>query len=252
MGCNFTGKLPLGEEHEAIGYACTCTVDGCIHDDFDEPPLAFGELVSSSNRFADGAGSGCGAGPGAARAATRRRAAIRRRRRGVAERRRRGALRAAAPRDGGGRSYSEWQRTFDLRGRGSQHRRGQRLGGENQAPGQGDDDPRLRGEFGRLRERLRPRKSRLRRARLQRRVRQPLLLGGEGLAVSLSLDAAPPRQLFGFPFPLVTIVPGLLRFMGHAAWWMPGWLDRILPTIHIDDAGEATELSNEPQPSSSG
>ncbi|MEM8618659.1 MAG: MMPL family transporter [Actinomycetota bacterium] len=37
----------------------------------------------------------------------------------------------------------------------------------------------------------------------------------------------------------LTIVPGLMRFMGHAAWWMPGWLDRILPTIHIDDAGEA-------------
>ncbi|MEO1058250.1 MAG: MMPL family transporter [Actinomycetota bacterium] len=39
----------------------------------------------------------------------------------------------------------------------------------------------------------------------------------------------------------LTIVPGLMRFLGGAAWWMPGWLDKILPTIHIDDAGSSQD-----------
>ncbi len=46
----------------------------------------------------------------------------------------------------------------------------------------------------------------------------------------------------------LTIVPGLMRFLGGAAWWMPRWLDKILPTIHIDDAGSSDTSPAEPTP----
>jgi RND superfamily putative drug exporter len=49
-----------------------------------------------------------------------------------------------------------------------------------------------------------------------------------GLTVAVLVDATVVRMV---------LVPASMALMGNANWWMPGWLDRILP--HIDVEGEA-------------
>jgi hypothetical protein len=52
---------------------------------------------------------------------------------------------------------------------------------------------------------------------------------GIGLAVAVLLDA----------FILRTIlVPAVMHLSGRANWWLPGWLDRILPHISIEPGAE--------------
>jgi RND superfamily putative drug exporter len=36
----------------------------------------------------------------------------------------------------------------------------------------------------------------------------------------------------------MVLVPATMKLMGDANWWLPGWLDRILPTIDLDGVGE--------------
>ncbi|WP_433012841.1 MMPL family transporter [Kribbella sp. CA-294648] len=48
---------------------------------------------------------------------------------------------------------------------------------------------------------------------------------GLGLAVAVLLDALLIRCV---------IVPAVLRLMGPSAWWLPGWLDRLLPAIALE------------------
>ncbi len=51
---------------------------------------------------------------------------------------------------------------------------------------------------------------------------------GLGLATAIFVDATIVRMI---------LVPASMKLMGDANWWMPGWLDRLLPTIDI--GGEA-------------
>lgn len=51
-----------------------------------------------------------------------------------------------------------------------------------------------------------------------------------GLAVGIAVDAFVVRM---------TLVPAVMALLGDKAWWMPRWLDRILP--HFDIEGEAVE-----------
>ncbi len=52
---------------------------------------------------------------------------------------------------------------------------------------------------------------------------------GVGLAVAVFLDATIVR---------VVLVPATMKLMGHANWWLPKWLDRILPNLDIEgDSG---------------
>ena len=52
---------------------------------------------------------------------------------------------------------------------------------------------------------------------------------GVGLAVAVFLDATIVR---------LVLVPASMRLMGHANWWLPRWLDRILPNLDIEgDSG---------------
>jgi putative drug exporter of the RND superfamily len=48
---------------------------------------------------------------------------------------------------------------------------------------------------------------------------------GVGLAVAIAIDSTVVRCL---------LVPAVMELMGKWAWWMPGWLDRILPKISIE------------------
>jgi len=51
-----------------------------------------------------------------------------------------------------------------------------------------------------------------------------------GLAVGIAVDAFLVRM---------TLVPAVMALLGDKAWWIPRWLDRILP--HFDIEGEAVE-----------
>jgi putative drug exporter of the RND superfamily len=48
---------------------------------------------------------------------------------------------------------------------------------------------------------------------------------GLGLATAIFVDATIVRMV---------LVPATMKLMGDANWWMPGWLDRLLPTINIE------------------
>jgi RND superfamily putative drug exporter len=64
-----------------------------------------------------------------------------------------------------------------------------------------------------------------------------LKMAGLGMAVAVFLDATVVRMV---------LVPATMSLLGRYNWWLPGWLDRILPTIdleaHEEDAGKAPEL----------
>ena len=48
---------------------------------------------------------------------------------------------------------------------------------------------------------------------------------GVGLAAAVALDAFVLRML---------LVPSVMQMLGKANWWLPGWLDRILPRLSIE------------------
>jgi RND superfamily putative drug exporter len=48
---------------------------------------------------------------------------------------------------------------------------------------------------------------------------------GVGLAVAIAIDSTVVRCL---------LVPAVMVLLGKRAWWLPGWLDRILPKISIE------------------
>jgi RND superfamily putative drug exporter len=48
------------------------------------------------------------------------------------------------------------------------------------------------------------------------------------LAAAVFLDAFVVRM---------TIVPAVMAIAGKAAWWLPGWLDRLLPTMDVEGVG---------------
>jgi RND superfamily putative drug exporter len=57
---------------------------------------------------------------------------------------------------------------------------------------------------------------------------------GLGLATAIFIDATVVRMV---------LVPAAMALMGSANWWLPTWLDRVLPRVDIDRAvgrGEPT------------
>jgi len=50
---------------------------------------------------------------------------------------------------------------------------------------------------------------------------------GFGLAVGVLFDAFLVR---------LVLIPALMTLLGNAAWWMPKWLDRILPDVDVEGA----------------
>jgi RND superfamily putative drug exporter len=58
---------------------------------------------------------------------------------------------------------------------------------------------------------------------------------GIGLAGAIIVDAFVVRTV---------LVPAIMHLTGKANWWLPGWLDRVLPTLHVempDHLPEGTE-----------
>ena len=50
-------------------------------------------------------------------------------------------------------------------------------------------------------------------------------LFGLGLAVAVLLDATIVRML---------LVPATMELLGDRNWWLPRWLDRILPNVDVE------------------
>lgn len=61
-----------------------------------------------------------------------------------------------------------------------------------------------------------------------------LKLFGLGLSMAVLLDATIVRMV---------LVPATMELLGDRNWWLPGWLDRLLPKIHVDVTDEAPGLS---------
>ncbi|MEZ5268882.1 MAG: MMPL family transporter [Microthrixaceae bacterium] len=57
---------------------------------------------------------------------------------------------------------------------------------------------------------------------------RPIKLMGFGLAIAVLLDATVVRML---------LVPATMELLGDRNWWLPRWLDRIIP--HVSVEGEA-------------
>jgi RND superfamily putative drug exporter len=62
---------------------------------------------------------------------------------------------------------------------------------------------------------------------------------GFGLAVAVILDATLVRMV---------LVPATMELLGDRNWWLPRWLDRILPVVHVEGRSriEANEAAGEP------
>jgi putative drug exporter of the RND superfamily len=54
-------------------------------------------------------------------------------------------------------------------------------------------------------------------------------LFGFGLAVAVFLDATIVRLI---------LVPATMELLGDRNWWIPKWLDRILPRVHVEPAAD--------------
>ena len=67
-------------------------------------------------------------------------------------------------------------------------------------------------------------------------------LFGLGLSVAILLDATIVRML---------LVPATMELLGDKNWWLPRWLDRILPHVNIegtpDDISEIDEAEGDPE-----
>jgi RND superfamily putative drug exporter len=69
-----------------------------------------------------------------------------------------------------------------------------------------------------------------------------LKLMGVGLATAIALDATIVRLL---------LVPATMELLGDRNWWLPRWLDRILPKVNVEghaDAPLEEEAEREPAP----
>jgi len=65
---------------------------------------------------------------------------------------------------------------------------------------------------------------------------RPVKLFGLGLATAIAIDATLVRML---------IVPSTMELLGARNWWLPRWLDRIIPNLRVE--GELVSRSTSPQ-----
>jgi RND superfamily putative drug exporter len=61
---------------------------------------------------------------------------------------------------------------------------------------------------------------------------------GTGLSVAILFDATIVRML---------LVPATMELLGDRNWWLPRWLDRLLPNFDVEGhAGDAAPIDFEP------
>ena len=52
---------------------------------------------------------------------------------------------------------------------------------------------------------------------------------GVGMAAAILIDATVVRML---------LVPAVMQLLGRANWWLPAWLDRMLPRVQVEGADD--------------
>jgi RND superfamily putative drug exporter len=62
---------------------------------------------------------------------------------------------------------------------------------------------------------------------------------GIGLAAAVFIDATIVRMV---------LVPATMELLGDRNWWLPGWLDRLLPTIHVEGHEVPDDETSAPDP----
>src|SRR5205085_12206945 len=60
---------------------------------------------------------------------------------------------------------------------------------------------------------------------------------GVGMAAAILLDATVVRLL---------LVPAVMHILGRANWWMPAWLGRLLPQLHVEGRAQDHVLLSSP------
>jgi RND superfamily putative drug exporter len=53
---------------------------------------------------------------------------------------------------------------------------------------------------------------------------------GDGLRLAIMIDLLIVRMV---------IAPGVVTLLGHRAWWLPAWMDRVLPNVSLEGQREA-------------
>jgi len=66
---------------------------------------------------------------------------------------------------------------------------------------------------------------------------------GLGLATAIALDATLVRMV---------LVPATMALLGRANWWLPSWLDRVLPHVNLNDEALTPDPKPEPEPAMAG
>ena len=62
---------------------------------------------------------------------------------------------------------------------------------------------------------------------------------GIGLAAAVLIDATLVRMV---------LVPATMELLGDRNWWLPGWLDRLLPNIHVEGHEVTDDEAGPPEP----
>ena len=62
---------------------------------------------------------------------------------------------------------------------------------------------------------------------------------GLGLGLAILIDVLIVRMV---------IAPAVVTLLGDRAWWLPAWLDRVLPNVSLEGRREAAEAEPEPEP----
>jgi RND superfamily putative drug exporter len=76
-------------------------------------------------------------------------------------------------------------------------------------------------------------------------ITQPDVIGkmfGIGLGLAILIDVLIVRMI---------VAPAVVTLLGDRAWWLPGWLDRVLPNVSLEgrrDEELVAESEPEPEP----
>jgi RND superfamily putative drug exporter len=62
---------------------------------------------------------------------------------------------------------------------------------------------------------------------------------GVGLAVAIALDATVVRCM---------LVPSVMEVLGRRSWWLPGFLDRVMPQVNVEGTGVFDDEVEAPTP----
>jgi len=64
-----------------------------------------------------------------------------------------------------------------------------------------------------------------------------------GMAFAVLIDASLVRMV---------LVPSVMTLLGRHAWWMPRWMEPIVPSLHLEEAGGPAPVAAQPSPERSG